>query len=142
MNIQKKSGGKRPFWVWIISLFYIFSGTMTLLTVYQIHFGMIPADPAQLETLRKASMLWSMCGLIPAANIAGGLLLLMLHKLSFYVFSGTIILNITNILRHFITTGFAVQLSTGSVFGVIVGLGMTLVVCIYTYRLKKLGIIS
>ncbi|MBW2220646.1 MAG: hypothetical protein JRF40_14340 [Deltaproteobacteria bacterium] len=142
MNIQKKAGKNRPFWVWIISLFYIFSGTMTLLTVYQIHFGIIPAEPAQLATLRKASMLWSMCGLIPAANIAGGLLLLMLHKLSFYIFSGTIILNIINILRHFVTTGFAVQLNTGSMFGVIVGMGMALVVCIYTYRLKKLGIIS
>lgn len=142
MNTDRHATRKRTFLIWVISLFYIASGAMTLLTVLQIHFGTIPVSPDQLEELRRASMRWSMLGLIPAANLAGGIALLMLRRAAFYLFSGALGLNTLNMLRHVFFSSAPFHLDTGNLTGVIVGMGITLAVCIYTYRLKQADILS
>jgi len=140
------SARRRPFWVWVISLLYFFTGTRALLLLLRI-LGMDTAvDETQATALlevKKQLLLWSMYGLIPAANLAGGVLLFKLHRWAYYCFALILSLNLVNMVRSVLFDGGAVQLTSGSsVVGVLLGLGVIFAVCVYTYRLKENGILT
>ncbi|MDY6905966.1 MAG: hypothetical protein SWH61_14915 [Thermodesulfobacteriota bacterium] len=144
MTLPSSSPKRRPFWVWVISLFYLLSGTIALFSLFHI-LGMGVAEnlAEELQTLRQQALAWSMYGLIPAVNLTGGVLLLLLHRWAFYAFSLALVLNVGNMLKYFIAERGAVALTSGSsVVGVFLGLAVIVAVCVYTYRLRESGILS
>jgi hypothetical protein len=125
---------KRPFGVWLISAFYLFAGTMNLIVLYRVQTRAIPLSAEQLAILEKAS-LW---GLLPLANLAGAVCLFMLKKIAFYIFSIMLIISGINSLVLMFTIDWPGQIISGQgMIRLLIGYGIGIAVCIYTYRLKQ-----
>lgn len=144
MTLPSNEPQRRPFWVWVISLFYLLTGTLALMTLGRF-LGMdaVGDRAADVLTVKKQALTWSIYGVLPAASVAGGALLLMLHRWAFYAFLLALLLNIVNILRYVMVTGGSFQFISGSsAVGVLVGLGVIVTVCVYTYRLKMRNVLK
>lgn len=143
MTILPRFSSRRPFWVWLIVLFYGFSGMAGLLSLIGLLNAPATIHPEELAALKRAALAWSLGGLLPAANLVGSILLFKLHRYAFYLFCGTFLVNLGNMAGHFVFGGAAARLNSGSgLAGVIIGMGVTLVVCGYLYKLKKTGILT
>lgn len=134
---------KRPFWVWIISGFYLFSGVMNLSMLLMIHTENPGLTPEALATLQKTAMAWTLGGLLPLANLAGAVFLFMLRKPAFYIFSAMLAAGLLNGIIQFARLDASLEtLSRQGLTQALLGYTITLCVCIYTYRLKKQGTLT
>ena len=133
----------RPFWVWIISGFYLFSGVMNLSMLLMIHTENPGLTPEALADLQKTAMTWTLGGLLPLANLAGAGFLFMLRKPAFYIFSGMLAAGLLNGLIQFIRLDLSLEpLTRQGLTQALLGYAVTLCVCIYTYYLKKQGTLT
>jgi len=134
---------KRPYWVWIISGFYIFSGLMNLSMLLLIHTENPGFSPQELAVLQKTAMAWTLGGLLPLANLAGAVTLFLLRKIAFYIFSGMLIAGVLNGVLQLALLDWSLQsISQKGIIQVFFGYVITLAVCLYTYRLKQQKILS
>ena len=139
MNQPDRRKPKRPFPIWLISAFYLYSGTMSLILYYYIQTGIISIPPDHLTAINRLT-LW---GLIPIANLAAAILLFMLKKAAFYIFSALLITGGINTLILFFTIdGSARPVSGQDILQLLFGFAITIVVCFYTYRLKQNGTLT
>ncbi len=130
---------KRPFGVWLISAFYLFAGTMNLMVWFRLQTGAVTLSSAQLAVLNQAS-LW---GILPFANLAGAVSLFMLKKIAFYIFAVMLVASGINTLALIVATGGFAQIISGQgVIRLIIGYGIGIAVCLYTYRLKQNNILQ
>lgn len=137
-----KTGQKRPFWVWLIFAFYLFSGVMNLSMLWLILTGDVNLSPEELSMARKTSLAWTLGGLLPLANIAGAVSIFLLRKMAFYIFSGMFIAGLANGMLQFVLLDWSLQTVSGQGLSQVgIGYLITLAVCIYTYRLKKQNIL-
>ena len=136
MNQPDHSKPKRPFWIWLISAFYLYSGTMSLSLYYYIQAGIIALPPGHLTAINRLT-LW---GLIPIANLAAAILLFMRRKAAFYIFSAMLVMGGINTLILFFTIDWSARPVSGQdISRLVFGYAITLVVCFYTFRLKQNG---
>lgn len=134
---------KRPYWVWLISGFYLFSGMMNLSMLMLIHTENPGLSPQELAVLQKTAMAWTLGGLLPLANLAGAVMLFLLRKTAFYIFSAMLIAGVLNSLFQFSRLDWSLEtLSRQGLSHVLVGYAITLAVCLYTYRLKQQQVLS
>ncbi len=134
---------KRPFWVWLISGFYLFSGMMNLSLLMLIHTENPGVSPQELAVLQKTAMAWTLGGLLPLANLAGAVMLFLLRKTAFYIFSAMLIAGVLNGLFQFVRLDWSLEtISRQGLSHVLFGYAITLAVCLYTYRLKQQKILS
>ena len=137
-----QSKQKRPFWVWLIFAFYLFSGVMNLSMLWLILTGDVNLSPEELSMARKTSLAWTLGGLLPLANIAGAISIFLLRKMAFYIFTGMLIAGLANGIVQFALLDWPLQTaSRQGLTQVAIGYLITLAVCIYTYRLKKQNIL-
>lgn len=135
---------RRPIWVWLISIFYLGFGLSGLMAVAMalviFSQGKIPEGEIEsLNTLMRSS-LW---GMLPAVNIAGAISLFLLRKIALPIFSVLLIVKLG--LQLFFENTLAAAFSGGNaemIIGYGLGYGILLAVCIYTWRLKKAGILK
>ena len=138
-----QSKQKRPFWVWLISAFYLFSGVMNLSMLWLIITGDVNLPPEELAMAKKTSLAWTLGGLLPLANLAGAVTLFRLRKIAFYIFTGMFIAGLANGLVQFALLDWSLQTVSGQGLSqVAIGYLITLAVCIYTYHLKTQNIIT
>ena len=138
-----KTGQKRPFWVWLISAFYLFSGVMNLSMLWLILSGDVNLPPEELAIAQKTSLAWTLWGLLPLANLAGALTLFRLRKIAFYIFSGMFIAGLANGIVQFALLDWPRQTVSGQGLSQAgIGYLITLAVCIYTYHLKTQNILT
>jgi len=138
-----QSKQKRPFWVWLISAFYLFSGVMNLSMLWLILTGDVNLPPEELAMAKKTSLAWTLGGLLPLANLAGAVTLFRLRKIAFYIFTGMFIAGLANGLVQFALLDWSLQTVSGQGLSqVAIGYLITLAVCIYTYHLKTQNIIT
>lgn len=138
-----KKGRKRPFPVWLIFAFYLFSGVMNLSMLWMILTGEVNLSPQELSMVRKTSLAWTLGGLLPLANIAGAVSLLLLRKIAFYIFSGMFVAGLANgIVQAAIMEWPLTGVSPQNFIHAAVGYLIMLAVCIYTSRLKKQGVLQ
>jgi hypothetical protein len=133
---------KRPFWVWIISGFFLFSGVMNLSTLLLIHTGQAALPPAELAKLQQSATAWTLAGILPAANLAGAVALFLLRKIAFAIFTGMFAASIANGFVQFLLLDRSLRnFSAQGVTQVLLGWGILLAVCIYSHRLKRQGVL-
>ncbi len=138
-----KQKPRRPFWVWLISAFFLFCGTMNLCLLWVIANGSLQLPPAELAAIRKAALAWTLFGLLPAANLAGAIFLFLLRKAAFYIFSAMFIAGLANAGIQLLLLDTAPSQFTGQgLWQALTGYAITLAVCIYTFRLKQRHILS
>ena len=138
-----QSKPKRPFWVWLISAFFLFSGVMNLSMLWLILTGNLNLPAEELAMIRKTSLAWTLGGLLPLANLAGAVSLFLLRRIAFYIFSGMFVAGVGNGLVQFLILDWSLQTISGQGLAqVFIGYAITLAVCIYTYHLKEQNILS
>jgi hypothetical protein len=134
------SGRRRTGWIWVISIFYTLSVGWTLLSFYLILSGSIPIPAAQqayFEALSSADIILTI--LIGLANFSGAIALFLLRRVAFHLFVAAFATTILLSLWHAATKGWVQALSGAGLVGVIIGYGISAVVCVYSWKLMKKG---
>ncbi len=115
---------------------------MSLLSLYQIQSGTLKVSPEELAQLKHASLAWSLGGIIPLADIAAAITLFMLRKVAFFIFLGLCLLGGLNLLWQLLTTDLLTQIETQGLVGAILGYGVAIIICFYTYQLKQKKVLT
>ena len=79
---------------------------------------------------------------ISVVNLLGAIYLLLLNKISFYLFCGSLIINTFSSILHAINKGFLKALSGGGLIGVLIGYGILIGVCLYSRYLMKSNVLN
>ncbi len=131
---------RRTIWVWAIAIFYFCIGTMTLLTFFHILTAPVDMPADQLAVIRSQLKMWTLFGLLPAANIAAAIAIFRMRRIAFHLFAGILIANLLIALVQLLFFDLASQVTAGpGLTGTIIGFGINAAVCLYTYRLMKNG---
>ncbi len=134
---------KRPIWVWAIAIFYFCTGAMTLLSFFHILTAPVDLPAGELAAIRSQAVRWTLFGLLPALNVAAAISLFAMRGIAFHLFSAVLAAGLANIGLHLLFFDLASHIQSGpGLIGTIIGYGITFTVCIYTYRLKKSGVLE
>lgn len=134
---------KRPGWVWVISILFFLSAISTLFSYYLIASGKIALSPTEklyFESITSVDLILSI--LIGLTNLIGAVSLFLLRKQAYYFFLSAFILNIVVTIGQILNKGFVAAVSSSGVIGMLVGWGLLVVVCMYTKKLEKSGILN
>ena len=134
---------KRPVWVWIISIFFFLSSVWTLFAFYLVYSGTIPLQPAQLTYFKSLTLVdHSLTVLLLLSNLGGAVALLLLRSPALYFFVGAFILNVVMTIWHILTKGWIAAVGGAGFLGMLIAYGLIVAVCIYTWNLKKSGLLT
>ena len=101
--MQSNTAGtrKRPILVWVIFLYYVLSFPFIALSFYLVFSGAVPLTPGEQSYLGNLTPVdfW-LTILLGVANFAGAIALFLLRRLAFYLFSGTLVLNVLMTIWH------------------------------------------
>lgn len=133
---------RRPWWVWVISIFFFFSAGWTLFSFYLISSGAVPLNAAQVAYFDSLTTLDYISSVgIGLINISAAIALFFLRKASFYLFASALAVNLLLTVWHVATKGWIAAMSGSGPLVVIIGLGILLAVCAYSWRLIQRGIL-
>ena len=142
METYQGKAKKRPGWVWVISIFIFFSAAWTLLSFYLIYSGAIPLQPEQKAYFaRLTSVDYSLTILLGITNLIGAVALFFLRRIAFYLFVGVLVLNSVMTLWHVLFKDWATAMGGAGLFGMLIGYGLIVAVCLYAWKLKKSGVL-
>jgi hypothetical protein len=143
MSSNDQDKKKRPVLVWIISIYFIFSLLFTLLSFIIIFSGIIPLQPAQkayFENLTIFDHTYTI--LIMLANLIGAITLFLLRKFAFYFFTFALLLNILSTIYNILSKGWVEAIGGVGLIGSIIGLGIIVAICFYSWLLCRKGILT
>jgi len=140
----------RPGWVWVLSIFYIVTSVWGLLARVLIYIGMSPVPEQQQAILRNQSTGSILFGVVlTLINLAAAILLWLLRKRAFDLFVAAFALSVISVIWQFIGGGpLASILAQGAlvavitIFGIVVGCGISLAVCLYAWSLRQRGVLQ
>jgi len=139
-TLQKK---KRPGWVWAISIFFFLSAGWTLLSFYLINTGAVPLNAIQKEYFgRLAGVDYGLSVIMGLTNLIGAVALFFLRKVSFYLFATAFGANLILALWHTVTRGWVAAVGGAGFVGALIGWGLLIVVCIYSWKLLQRGVLT
>jgi len=142
MDAAAQPPAKRPKLVWVVFLFYLFSGGSTALSFYLVLSGLISVAPEQAMYLRNLSALdWAITGLTATLNLAGAISIFLLRKIAFPLFATSLALSILLTLVHAFTTNLTTALGGSGAIGIAIGYAISIAVCTYAWRLKARGVL-
>ena len=140
--MSSAASGKRPGWVVVISIVYFVFGVATLVSSYFIQSGSITAPPEYqkyLESLTTSDHTFNV--LIAAANTLGAVALFLMRKAAFPFFLSSLCFNVLMTLWRMVSKGWAHAFVGGSVIGFLLGCLILLMICMYTNKLSKSGVL-
>jgi hypothetical protein len=134
---------KRPTGVWVIFIFYLFAFLYTSLSYYLVYSGKIPPSPALKAYLSQLTWVDTALSLLTGVfNLAAAFLLFQLRSIALKLFVISFAANVLITLYHIANKGFLAALPSGGFFGLLLGWGMLLAICLYAWRLEKNGIVN
>jgi hypothetical protein len=140
-NPQEKI--KRPAWVWVISVIYFVGAGYALLLFYVIGSGNVQLNSAQQAYFDSLTVMDHVAAIaIGSANMLGAVLLFLLRKPAFYLFVGTFCAGILVAVWETITTNWVEAMPAGGLVGSAIGWAISLVVCMYCWRLIQRGVLK
>ncbi|MCB9768401.1 MAG: hypothetical protein H6752_09415 [Candidatus Omnitrophica bacterium] len=133
---------KRPFWVWVISIFFLISVGWTFSSFYLVLSGAVPLNPEQEEYFTNLSAFdyTSTLGL-GVLNLLGAVSLFLLHRAAFYFFAFAFGVNVLLTIWHAVAKGWLAVVGGPGLVGMVLGLGILFAVCVYSWRLLQSGIL-
>ena len=134
---------RRPALIWVVFLWYVFSAGYTLLSFALIFAGRVELSAEASRYLSSLSTLdYTVTILALLLNVGGAVALLMLRKVAPYLFSAALLLNIVSVTLHALTKGLVAALGAGGPIGLILGYGISVLVCLYVWRLHARNTLS
>jgi len=139
------SAVKRPFWLWVICLWYIVAVLLTVLTFYWYWNGTVPITPAIKSYLKSITLLEvSVALLIAGIKLVAAALLFTLRRQCVLLFGILLVFNVLNIAWGAATrrTWFALMSNVRGVVYLVVGVTLSLAIFLYTRHLKQIGLLT
>jgi hypothetical protein len=129
--------------VWVVFAWYVFSAGYTVLSFVLIHSGVVPLTAEASRYLGSLSPLdYAVTVLALVLNVAGAISLLRLRTAALYLFVAALALNVAMVGLHAVTKGFVAALGAGGPIGLVLGYGISVLVCIYVWRLHARGTLT
>ena len=139
---KHKLAGKRPILVWVIVAFFLLSASFTLLSFYLILSGAVPLTPAQQTYFEKLTKVdYGLSIVVGVVNLTGAIALFLLRRLAFYLFSGALALSMLMAPWHMLTKDWLSAAGGPGAAGGLFGWVILLAVCLYAWKLTKVGIL-
>ncbi len=126
---------KRPALVWIISIFY-YAGTAFAALVYARRVPLSFEEAFYRDASRVDLVLTVLLAL---ANIAAATLLLQLRRHALHLFLAAVALRFLMFVTHTSAHGLFAHTDVGALLG---SLGLPLIVCAYTWRQVRTGLLT
>lgn len=107
-----------------------------------IHAGSVQLDAAQVAYFDSLTALDYVITVgIGVANFLAAIALFLLRRIAFYLFASALVGNILLTFWHVATKGWVAALGGVGLVGAVTGLGLLVVVCIYSRRLLERGVL-
>ncbi len=136
------ASAKRPAWVWVITIFYVFSVGFTLLSFMLILSGALPLTPAQqayFAGLGPFDCIMSIgLGLL---TLTATVLLFLLRRAAAPLFAASFVLNLGFTLVHAVATNWAQALGGSGLVGAFIGWGILGAVALYSRHLRQASVL-
>jgi hypothetical protein len=121
----------------------VFSAGYTLLSFALIFSGRVPVSAEASRYLSSLSSLdYTVTILALLLNVGGTVALLLLRRAAPYLFSAALLLNIVSVALHALMKGLVAALGAGGPIGLILGYGISVLVCLYAWRLYARGALT
>ena len=135
--------GKRPGWVWAISLFYIFSFVITFLVLSLTFSGVIPLPENQKNYFESLGMIgWMIASISSILSLAAAITLLMLKKLTIKLWLAKFLFDLVSIAYNIVTTNLLQSVGGLGVVGMFIGLATVISIYLYAKRLNARGFLK
>jgi len=134
--MQRKK--KKPFWIWLISAFYLFAGVASLFSLL----GIVASPQGIPQEMRSKALGWTLWGMIPLLNIIGAFSLFRMKKAAHSIFCAILGLGLANALLRALFDPDPLLTGSNELIGTALGYVILVLVCIYTYNLKKHGALT
>ena len=139
----------RPVWVWVIFIYFVVSSAWGVLTRALIVLGVYPLSAEELAILQNQPIGGVLFGLgIMALNLAAAIWLWLLRRRAFDLFVAALALSVASVIWQLMMGGPLTTLLTRGtlvlaigMFGLIVGWGITVAICLYTWSLRQSGVL-
>lgn len=129
---------ERSVWIWAASLWFLFSATLTLISLYSFRMGIVSVDDKQKAYFEAmTSFDYVATTTLASLNLLGAVFLFLLRKPAPYLFSAAFALNVLFTTWHAMGKGMLSVISAGHLTSFVFGLAIQLAVCIYCWRLTK-----
>jgi hypothetical protein len=142
MILENRAPRKRPFWVWLISIFYALSFVYSLLSLYIAFSGSIPLTPevkAYFASLTRFD--WALAVTQGVVTLSAAIALFLLRKAAYYLFCGAVTIALVTTVWQTLARPWLTALGSmrGATTGAVLGLGIILAVFLYSRKLMKEG---
>ncbi len=133
---------KRPAWVWVITIFYVFSVGFTLLSFMLILSGALPLTPAQQAYFARLGPFDYMMSVgLGLLTLTATVLLFFLRTAAVPLFAASFVLNLGFTLVHAVATDWAQALGGSGLVGAFIGWGILGAVALYSRHLRQAGVL-
>jgi hypothetical protein len=132
----------RPFGIWLITLLYAVGLILTLTFLYFIWSGVVPMEPgdkAKLSNFPLVNLVASIIVVLLNTLAVGALFLLRKNALN--LFLSALVLSLAFQAWQTATKGWTAGVGQVGMSGIVLSYAIPILVCIYTWRLIKKGIL-
>lgn len=130
-------------WVWIILAFYVFGAIGSAATYAVIISGSIDIPEEQQTLLTNMSAFDHLMGLsILALRLVAAIQLARLRKISALLFPAALLISVLYFGWQLATKGADIVLANASLAGQMIAWTISLSICLYAWRLRKLGLVK
>lgn len=133
----------RPAWVWVISIFYVFSAISTAVSYYFLYSGKIDIPEDQRRYLASLTALdHALTFVIASVNLLAAVQLFRLRKISAVLFPSGFALGLAVTAWHAASKGWYTAVQHNGFAGMLIGWGIAAAVCLYAWRLARAGVLK
>ena len=134
---------RRPVWVWIIFVFYVFSAASTLISYFLLFSGAINIPEEQKQYMANLTFAdHALTFLMGTVNLVAAVLFFRLKKVSAYLFPASFVVGLLMTLWHVATKGWLTAMGGSGLIGALFGWAIAGAVCAYAWRLRKNGVLK
>lgn len=135
--------GKRPGWVWVISIWFMFSTIIFPLSLYMALSGTLPLNAAQQAYYNNLGMLnYLIIAIRVILTFSAGLTLFLLKKVTIKIWLAIIVFAVFSNIYNLMTTEWLKIAGNTGVIGAVVGFMIMIAIYFYTRRLEARGVLS
>jgi hypothetical protein len=136
-QLKEENSKRRPFFIWIIAIYYIGSFILSIYSWYMIKSGSLPISNEQTEFLVKIpNYVIAISMVIGVINCIGSIFLIMQKKIAFYLIGLGVLSSIIYSLVSFFTE---IGGPNKSILGTVIGIIIELLIMLYITVIVKKG---
>ena len=139
-KIDEFDTAKRPKWVWLITIVYVFSFISTIYSFYTIYNGLIPLNEAQHEYFSNLGVIdYAITAISSLLALFAAITLFMLKKITIKIWVVVFVFGILAYIYSLLTSNYLEVMNAGRMIGPLIGIIIMAVIYFYAKRLDARG---